>query len=140
MFGDLEGRTISVLGLAFKPNTNDMRSSPALDVIPMLKSLGAHVKAYDPVAVPEAERLLSDQAVYSDDLYETVTDTDACLILTEWPEVQHMNITKLKSCLNQPVLIDGRNLFELEEMKREGMIYHSIGNPEVQGEKILTKV
>ncbi len=140
VFGDLEGRTVSVLGLAFKPNTNDMRSSPALDVIPMLHSLGARVKAYDPIAAPEAERLLGSQAEYSEGLYETVKDTDACLILTEWPEVQHMNITKLKSCLNQPVLIDGRNLFELEDMKREGFIYHSIGRPEVQGEKILTKV
>ncbi|OMI08908.1 UDP-glucose 6-dehydrogenase [Bacillus swezeyi] len=140
VFGDLNGMTISVLGLAFKPNTNDMRSAPALDVIPMLRSLGANVQAYDPIAVPEAERLLGDQAVYSNDLFSTVKDTDACLILTDWPQVKHMDVKKLKSYLNQPVLIDGRNLFELDDMKREGLIYHSIGRPGVQGEKILTKV
>ncbi|MDA1476578.1 UDP-glucose 6-dehydrogenase TuaD [Bacillus changyiensis] len=140
VFGDLQGKTISVLGLAFKPNTNDMRSSPALDVIPMLRNLGAQVKAYDPVAIPEAKRFLGDQVVYSEDLFETVKETDACLILTEWPQVQHMNITKLKSCLKQPILVDGRNLFRLEDMKREGFIYHSIGRPDIQGEKILTKV
>ncbi|MDA7025500.1 UDP-glucose/GDP-mannose dehydrogenase family protein [Bacillus sp. CLL-7-23] len=140
VFGDLQGKTISVLGLAFKPNTNDMRSSPALDVIPMLRNLGAQVKAYDPIAIPEAKRLLGDQVVYSEDLFETAKETDACLILTEWPQVQHMNIRKLKTCLNQPILVDGRNLFRLEDMKREGFIYHSIGRPEIQGEKILTKV
>lgn len=140
VFGDLNGMTISVLGLAFKPNTNDMRSAPSLDVIPMLRSLGAKVKAFDPIAVPEAEKLLGDQAVYSEDLYETIQDTDACVILTEWPEVQNMDIAKLKSALKNPVLIDGRNIFEIEQMRNEGMIYHSIGRPEVQGEGILTNV
>ena len=140
VFGDLNGMTISVLGLAFKPNTNDMRSAPSLDVIPMLRSLGAKVKAFDPIAVPEAEKLLGDQAVYSEDLYETIQDTDACVILTEWPEVQNMDIAKLKAALKNPVLIDGRNIFEIEQMRNEGMIYHSIGRPEVQGEGILTNV
>lgn len=140
VFGDLNGMTISVLGLAFKPNTNDMRSAPALDVIPMLKSLGAKVKAFDPIAVPEAEKLLGDQAVYSENLYETLQDTDACVILTEWPEVQNMDIAKLKAALRNPVLIDGRNIFEVEQMRNEGMIYHSIGRPELQGEGILTNV
>ncbi|ARC75420.1 UDP-glucose 6-dehydrogenase [Bacillus paralicheniformis] len=140
VFGDLNGMTISVLGLAFKPNTNDMRSAPSLDVIPMLRSLGARVKAFDPIAVPEAEKLLGDQAVYSEDLYETIQDTDACVILTEWPEVQNMDIAKLKSALKNPVLIDGRNIFEIEQMRNEGMIYHSIGRPEEQGEGILTNV
>ncbi|WP_275667456.1 UDP-glucose 6-dehydrogenase TuaD [Bacillus haynesii] len=140
VFGDLNGMTISVLGLAFKPNTNDMRSAPSLDVIPMLRSLGALVKAFDPIAVPEAEKLLGDQAVYSEDLYETIQGTDACVILTEWPEVQNMDIAKLKAALKNPVLIDGRNIFEIEQMRNEGMIYHSIGRPEVQGEGILTNV
>lgn len=140
VFGDLNGMTISVLGLAFKPNTNDMRSAPALDVIPMLKSLGAKVKAFDPIAVPEAEKLLGDQAVYSENLYETILDTDACVILTEWPEVQNMDIAKLKAALRNPVLIDGRNIFEVEQMRNEGMIYHSIGRPELQEEGILTNV
>ena len=140
VFGDLNGMTISVLGLAFKPNTNDMRSAPSLDVIPMLRSLGAKVKAFDPIAVPEAEKLLGDQAVYSEDLYETIQGTDACVILTEWPEVQNMDIAKLKAALKNPVLIDGRNIFEIEQMRNEGMIYHSIGRPEVQGEGILTNV
>ncbi|MCY7831080.1 UDP-glucose/GDP-mannose dehydrogenase family protein [Bacillus spizizenii] len=140
VFGDLNGMTISVLGLAFKPNTNDMRSAPALDVIPMLKSLGAKVKAFDPIAVPEAEKLLGDQAVYSENLYKTIQDTDACVILTEWPEVQNMDIAKLKAALRNPVLIDGRNIFEVEQMRNEGMIYHSIGRPDLQGEGILTNV
>lgn len=131
--GSVKGRTISVLGLAFKPNTNDVRSAPALDIIPMLQQLGAHVKAYDPIAIPEASAILGEQVEYYTDVYAAMEDTDACLILTDWPEVKEMELVKVKTLLKQPVIIDGRNLFSLEEMQAAGYIYHSIGRPAVRG-------
>lgn len=133
VMGSIKGRTISVLGLAFKPNTNDVRSAPALDIIPMLQQLGAHVKAYDPIAIPEASAVLGDQAEYYTDVYEAIEDTDACLVLTDWPEVKEMELVKVKTLLRQPIIIDGRNLFSLEEMQAAGYIYHSIGRPAVRG-------
>lgn len=137
VMGDLKGRTISVLGLAFKPHTNDVRSAPALDVIPLLQQLGACVKAYDPIAIPEASSILGEQIEYSTNLYDAISDTDACLILTDWPEVKEMELVKAKTLLKQPIIIDGRNLFSLEEMRAAGYIYHSIGRPSVQGSESL---
>ncbi|MCY8808425.1 UDP-glucose/GDP-mannose dehydrogenase family protein [Bacillus atrophaeus] len=137
VMGDLKGRTISVLGLAFKPHTNDVRSAPALDVIPLLQQLGACVKAYDPIAIPEASSILGEQIEYSTNLYDAISDTDACLILTDWPEVKEMELVKAKTLLKQPIIIDGRNLFSLEEMRAAGYIYHSIGRPSVQGSEPL---
>ncbi|MFP3841433.1 UDP-glucose/GDP-mannose dehydrogenase family protein [Bacillus safensis] len=139
VFGDIKGKTISVLGLAFKPNTNDMRSAPALDIIPMLRELGAFVKAYDPIAYMEAERELGPQAVFSNDLYETVKDTDACLILTEWDDVQKMDKDQIKQLLRSPIVIDGRNLFDPAEMKERGFIYQSIGRPSVWEAELVSK-
>lgn len=116
-----------------------MRSAPALDIIPMLRELGAFVKAYDPIAYVEAERELGPQAVFSNDLYETVKDTDACLILTEWDDVQKMDKDQIKQLLRSPILIDGRNLFDPAEMKERGFIYQSIGRPGVWETELVSK-
>jgi UDPglucose 6-dehydrogenase len=129
VFGDIKNRKISVLGLAFKPNTDDMRSAPALDIIPRLVELGAEVTAYDPIAIKEAKKYLGDKLTYSEHLYETIEDTDACLILTEWDDVKSIDWTVFKEKVKQPIVIDGRNLFELDAMRSEGIIYHSIGRP-----------
>lgn len=134
VFGDVKGRKISVLGLAFKPNTDDMRSSPAIDIIPKLVELGAEVCAYDPIAIKEAKKYLGEQITYRKNVYETIDGTDACLILTEWEDVKAIDWNVFKTKMNQPVLIDGRNLFELDLMKREGIIYHSIGRPAIKDE------
>jgi UDPglucose 6-dehydrogenase len=127
--GSLSGKSISVLGLAFKPDTDDVRSSPALDIIPHLTRLGAKVKAYDPVAIDEARKRLGDQCTYSRDIYETIRDTDACLILTEWQDVKALNLFKLNDLMNQPIIVDGRNLFDLDTMRAHGLTYLSIGRP-----------
>ncbi|WP_323639486.1 UDP-glucose 6-dehydrogenase TuaD [Bacillus pumilus] len=137
VYGDIKGKTISVLGLAFKPNTNDLRSSPALDIIPMLQDLGAYVKAYDPIAHLEAKKILGNQAIFSDNLYQTIEHSDACLILTEWEEVLKMDMEKVRRLLQRPVIIDGRNIFEPEQMRKNGFIYLSIGRPHVQDVKML---
>ncbi|MGG3571982.1 UDP-glucose/GDP-mannose dehydrogenase family protein [Bacillus gobiensis] len=137
VFGDIKGRKISILGLAFKPNTDDMRSSPAIDIIPKLVELGAEVCAYDPIAIKEAKKYLGEQITYSENLYETIEGTDACLILTEWEDVKAIDWNSFKAKMNQPILIDGRNLFELESMKREGIIYHSIGRPAIKYENTI---
>lgn len=135
VLGDVRGKTIAVLGLAFKPNTDDVRYAPALDVIPELIRKGAVVKAYDPIALNNAKTELKDyrNIVYSTDLYETLRDSDACLVLTDWADVVEMDLEKVQQLLRLPIIIDGRNCFDLDEMKRLGFIYHSIGRPSVEG-------
>ncbi|TMW72358.1 UDP-glucose 6-dehydrogenase TuaD [Alteribacter natronophilus] len=131
IFPDLKGRKIAVLGLAFKPNTNDMRDAPSLEIVPELFRLGAAVEAFDPVAVPEARRHFGEMINYSTDLYETVKNADACLILTDWKDIKEMNLNAVRDSLKMPVLIDGRNCFTLGEAEEAGLIYHSIGRPDV---------
>ncbi|WP_025027147.1 UDP-glucose 6-dehydrogenase TuaD [Caldalkalibacillus mannanilyticus] len=132
VFGkDLSGKTIAVLGLAFKPNTDDMRYAPALTIIPELVRKGAKVKGFDPIAISEAKKELGDQLEYSTDLYEVLKGSDLCLVLTEWKEVLEMDVEKVKQLLKQPIIIDGRNCFELEEMKSYNIQYISIGRQEV---------
>ncbi|MBM7690811.1 UDPglucose 6-dehydrogenase [Peribacillus deserti] len=135
--GSLKGKTISVLGLAFKPDTDDVRFAPALDIIPQLKTLGAQVKAFDPIAIGEAKKQLGNQCDYSDDLYETIKHTDACIVLTDWKEVKGLDLVKVKRLLKRPVIVDGRNLFDLDEMHDLGYTYISMGRPAVYNEKVL---
>lgn len=130
--GSLQDKVISVLGLAFKPNTNDVRYAPSLDVIPLLREKGAMVKAYDPISIPEAKKQLGYQCSYSDDIYEVIQNTDACAILTDWQEVKDLDLNLVKSILNQPIIVDGRNLFELTTMLNHGFTYLSVGRPAVQ--------
>jgi UDPglucose 6-dehydrogenase len=137
--GTLKGKTITVLGLAFKPGTDDVRSSPALDIIPQLANKGANVRAYDPIAIQEAKKRLGYQCIYMDDLYKAIENTDACLILTDWQEVKQLNLAKVKDIAKQPVIVDGRNLFEIEAMKQLGFTYLSVGRPAVQNNTIISK-
>jgi len=133
--GSLEGKTISVLGLAFKPDTNDIRSSPALNIIPQLLNLGAKVKAYDPIAIEEAKKQLGYLCTYSENVYEVINQTDACIILTDWQEVKQLDLKRVKDLLNQPIMIDGRNLFEVDFMHQLGFTYLSVGRPAVMNKK-----
>lgn len=138
--GSLKGKTISVLGLAFKPDTDDIRSAPAIDIIPQLLDFGAMVKAYDPIAIKESKKRFGYLCTYSEDVYETIKDTDACIILTDWNEVKQLDLKRVKSLLNQPIMIDGRNLFELDSMLQLGFTYLSVGRPAVMNKKISSKV
>lgn len=136
--GSLKGKTISVLGLAFKPDTDDIRSSPALDIIPYLTEQGAIVKAYDPIAIVETRKLIGYQCTYSEDIYEAVNESDACMILTDWQEVKTLDLPLVKQLMKQPLIVDGRNLFDLERMKELGYTYLSVGRPAIQAESIIS--
>jgi len=137
--GTLEGKKISVLGLAFKPNTDDVRSSPALDIIPQLVNKGAEVRAYDPIAVSEVKKRLGYQCTYSENLYQTIEHADACLVLTDWQQIRQLDLAKVKQIMNQPILVDGRNLFELETMEQLGFTYFSVGRPVVKQTSMATE-
>ncbi|KQO06248.1 UDP-glucose 6-dehydrogenase TuaD [Paenibacillus sp. Leaf72] len=129
--GSVAGKKIAVLGLAFKPETDDMRSAPSIPIIRELISRGAEVHAYDPVAVEQAKLVIGTDVVYSDDLLQTVDGCDACVILTEWPQVVKMDLDEVKKRLKQPILIDGRNIFDLAEMEKRQFVYASIGRPDI---------
>ncbi|MCT6829293.1 UDP-glucose/GDP-mannose dehydrogenase family protein [Bacillus velezensis] len=139
--GPLKGKTVAVLGLAFKPHTNDVRSAPALDIITSLKEQGAHVKAYDPIAIPEAAAILGEGGIeYHAEMYSAIKNADACLITTDWPEVKEMDLQRVKRLLKQPVIIDGRNMFPLEYMRVSGFTYHSVGRPAVHADRQIKEL
>ena len=123
---NLRGKKIGVLGLAFKPNTDDMRFAPSITIINQLMSEGASVKAYDPVAVERAKKIMPD-IDYCNNAYEVAEDVDAILLVTEWEEFAKMDLGKVKKAMRQPVFIDGRNVFEPEKMRKLGFIYSGIG-------------
>lgn len=129
---DLTGKTVSVLGLAFKPDTDDMRDAPSIQIISELLNMGASVKAYDPIAVNEAKYYFGDTIDYYTDTYETLMNGDVALILTEWQQVKDIDLMKAKKLLTQPLIIDGRNCFEPEAMNNLGFSYYSIGRPAVE--------
>lgn len=125
--GNLEGKTIGLWGLSFKPQTDDMREAPSLVIIEKLLAAGAKVKAYDPVAMDEAKRRIGDTIEYAKDQYEALIDADAMLLVTEWPEFRFPNFNVVKKLLRNPVIFDGRNVYEQEEMKDFGFDYYCIG-------------
>lgn len=125
--GDLKGKTIAIWGLSFKPQTDDMREAPSLVIIQKLLEAGAHVKAYDPVAMKEAKHHLGDSIVYSEDQYETLIDADCLALVTEWPEFKFPNLKIMKKLLSTPAVFDGRNIYDQGEMKRNGFDYFCIG-------------
>ena len=123
---DLQGKTIALWGLAFKPDTDDMREAPSLVLIDLLVKSGCVVKVYDPVAMEECNRRIGDQVVYSKDLYDAALDADAVLLLTEWKEFRLPSWNVLKRTMKAPILIDGRNIYDKKEMKEIGFVYDCI--------------
>lgn len=124
--GSVVGKTVAVLGLAFKPNTDDLRDAPSVDIIRILLGKGATVRAYDPIATGAAARILPQIQMYTDP-YAALQDADAAAVMTEWDTVKALEPERLKGLLRQPVLVDGRNVFEPEHMKKLGFEYWSIG-------------
>jgi UDPglucose 6-dehydrogenase len=124
--GDVRGKRIGVWGLAFKPDTDDMREAPALDIIAGLQAEGAIVQAYDPVAMEVARRLFED-VVFCSDAYEAADGTDAVLLLTEWNEFKQLDMDRVRARMRQPVLLDGRNVYEPEELRAAGFTYAGVG-------------
>jgi len=124
---DLKGKTIAMWGLAFKPNTDDIREAPALYNIEALTEAGAKVQAYDPEAMENVKGQLGDKITYSDNPYEALKGADALMIMTEWPVFRTPDFKEIKKELNEPLILDGRNLYEVEQMKELGFTYFSIG-------------
>jgi UDPglucose 6-dehydrogenase len=124
--GSVAGKTIAVLGLTFKPNTDDMRDSPSLVIVPALQQAGATVRAYDPEGMEEAKRLLED-VVWCDTAYEGMGGADALVILTEWNQFRALDLARVKRLLRGPILIDLRNIYEPGDMIAAGFAYTSIG-------------
>ena len=125
--GDIKGKTIAIWGLSFKPQTDDMREAPSLVIIQKLIEAGAKVKAYDPVAMKEAKHTLGDTIIYAQDQYEALIDADCLVLVTEWPEFRVPNFNIMRKLLNKPVIFDGRNIYEIAEMKNKGFDYFCIG-------------
>lgn len=123
----LKDKTIAVWGLSFKPETDDMREAPALVIIDQLIAEGAVVKVYDPVAMPECKRRIGDRVIYCKDMYEAVIDADAIALLTEWKVFRVPSWSVIKKVMKQPILIDGRNIYDKEEVISEGFDYSAIG-------------
>ncbi len=123
---NLNGKTIGILGLAFKPDTDDMREAPAIDIIHKLQAEGARIKAYDPQAMETAQTLLRN-IEYCQSAYEVADGSDALVIITEWDEFKNLDLVKIKGLLKQPLIIDGRNLFEPAEMRQLGFAYRGVG-------------
>ncbi|HMH51080.1 MAG TPA: UDP-glucose/GDP-mannose dehydrogenase family protein [Candidatus Acidoferrum sp.] len=127
----LDGKVVAVLGLAFKPNTDDMREAKSIEVVLRLVELGVEVRAYDPVAMTNARRVLPSSVTYCDSAHVAAEGADAVVLLTEWNEFKLLNLERLRGVMRRPVIFDGRNLWEPERMRRLGFEYHSIGRPPV---------
>jgi UDPglucose 6-dehydrogenase len=127
----LDDKIIAVLGLAFKPNTDDMREAKSIEVIGRLLQLGARVRVYDPVAGPNARTVLPPALVFSDSPYEAAAGADGLALVTEWNEFKFLNLERVRSLMRRPVVFDGRNVWEPERMRRVGFEYHSIGRRSV---------
>ena len=129
-FGGVQGKTIAVLGLTFKPNTDDMRDAPSLVIVPELAKQGAVIHAYDPEGMREAEKTLPIRCF--DDAYSAISEADGVVILTEWNEFRALDLRKVKELLKRPLMIDLRNIYRPDEMAREGYEYFSIGRAPVR--------
>lgn len=132
--GSVAGKTIAILGLTFKPNTDDMRDSPSLEIIPRLQGAGAHIRAYDPEGMGEAKKHFTD-VEYCADAYETMTDADALVLVTEWNEFRALDFNRMKDRLKAPILVDLRNIYEPTEMAAAGFTYHSIGRGSIEARR-----
>jgi UDPglucose 6-dehydrogenase len=129
--GPLDDKTVAVLGLAFKPNTDDMREAKSLEVIRLLHAAGARIRAYDPVAMANARPLVPPDVAFSHSANEAAEGADAIALLTEWNEFKFLNLERLHRLLRRPLIFDGRNLYEPERMRRLGFEYYSIGRKPV---------
>ena len=125
--GDLQGRRVAMWGLAFKPETDDMREAPSLVLIDRLLEAGCQVIAYDPVAIPEARRRIGDRIAYANNIYETVEGADVLMVVTEWKEFRLPAWARIRSLMKTPLILDGRNIYNIAEIEEAGFTYHCIG-------------
>lgn len=123
---NLNGKVVGILGLAFKPNTDDMREAPSITIIKVLQAEGVRIKAYDPVSAERAKEILED-VIYCDDPYEVAKDSECLAIVTEWPQFKELDLLKIKELLAKPNIVDGRNIYQPDEMKELGFNYKCLG-------------
>jgi UDPglucose 6-dehydrogenase len=124
----IKGKTVGILGLAFKPDTDDMREAPSIKIIHQLQKHGAKIKAYDPVAMGNAKRILSD-VVYYTNVFDMAKNCDALVIVTEWNEFRQLDLQKLKEIMAHPIIFDGRNIYEPRAVRALGFTYFGVGRP-----------
>lgn len=125
--GNLKGKTIALWGLAFKPETDDMREAPALVLIDKLVAAGCAVKVYDPISMPECKRRIGDKVIYCNDMYDAAVDANTLLLVTEWKEFRMPSFSVLKKAMADKIIIDGRNIYDKEEVAEHGFAYYKIG-------------
>jgi len=125
--GSLEGKTIGVLGLAFKPNTDDLRDAPALELIHLLQHEGAKTRTYDPAAMGNARQFLGEDVYFARDPYDAAAGCDALALVTEWNEFKELDMRRIRASMRTPVLLDGRNIYDPDEMVRTGFRYFGMG-------------
>jgi UDPglucose 6-dehydrogenase len=126
--GTLRGKTIGVLGLTFKPDTDDMREAPSISLITALQDLGAKVRVYDPAGMAQAREVL-DNVTYCDGPYDCAEAADALVIATEWEQFRALELSRLREAMAAPIIIDLRNIYRPDEMEKLGFIYESVGRP-----------
>lgn len=128
-YEDFSDLTVAVLGLTFKPGTDDLREAPSLVNIPLFLEDGARVKAWDPVGVPNYRKLYPDEILYCATIEETLQDADLCLIFTEWEEVKNLDVSAFEKYMKRPIVLDGRNCYDLDAFRDTHILYESIGRP-----------
>jgi UDPglucose 6-dehydrogenase len=126
LLGDLNDKCVGILGLSFKPNTDDMREAPSSDIIRTLQERGVRVKAYDPVAMENAAELMPE-VTYCATAYDVAKEADALLLVTEWNEFKQLNWERIRGFMRQPIVVDGRNLYDPAEMAGRGFVYWGVG-------------
>ena len=129
---NVEGLKIAVWGLSFKPHTDDMRSAPSIAIIEKLLAKGAKISAYDPVAIEEAKKIFNNRIEYSENMYDCLKGAEALLLITEWPQFKEPDFVKMKELLNRALVVDGRNIYSPEKMRKIGFTYVSVGRPDVK--------
>jgi UDPglucose 6-dehydrogenase len=137
--GSVEGLKIGVLGIAFKPNTDDVRDAPSLVILPILQKLGAKIVAHDPIAQEQAEKILKD-VQWQDDPYAVAEGVDALVIITEWNEYRQLDLSRIADSMKQKRLIDLRNIYKVSDVEKHGFNYVSIGRPDVVAEASAKKL
>ena len=125
--GDIKGKNIAIWGLAFKPETDDMREAPSLILIEKIIAAGGMVKVYDPIAISECQRRIGDKVIYGNDMYDAALDADALLLVTEWREFRFPNFSVLSKVMKEKTIIDGRNIYDRNELTQYNFTYYKIG-------------
>ena len=125
--GSVEGKTVTLWGLAFKPETDDMREAPALVLIDLLLKHGATVRVYDPIAMQECRRRIGDTVTYCPNMYEAALDSDALMLVTEWKEFRVPSWNVIHKSMRTPVVLDGRNIYDRAELEGDGFTYYALG-------------